>query len=74
MWISWKLLFQQGGYAYIAMGNSSQSTKKFIINFDESEFTKMGFKLKKTYKRKGEGQIVEVNPGEEKIILARVKN
>lgn len=22
MWISWKLLFQQGGYAYIAFGNN----------------------------------------------------
>jgi len=35
MWISWKLLFQQGGYAYIALGNSEKSDKKFIVSFDE---------------------------------------
>ena len=34
----------------------------------------MTFTLKKPYKGKGNGQIVEVLPGEEKIILARVKN
>lgn len=34
MWISWKLLFQQGGYAYIALGNSPSSKKKFIVTFD----------------------------------------
>ena len=35
MWIAWKLLYQQGGYAYIAFGNSSESQKKFFITFDE---------------------------------------
>ena len=35
MWISWKLLYQQGGYAYIALGNSSESKKKFHVTFDE---------------------------------------
>jgi hypothetical protein len=35
MWISWKLLFQQGGYAYIAIGNDKESNKKFVITFDE---------------------------------------
>jgi hypothetical protein len=34
MWIAWKLLYQQGGYAYIAFGNSSESQKKFVITFD----------------------------------------
>jgi hypothetical protein len=34
MWIAWKLLFQQGGFAYIAFGNSKESNKKFVITFD----------------------------------------
>jgi len=35
MWISWKLLFQQGGYAYVGMGVDSKSNKKFVIDFSE---------------------------------------
>jgi hypothetical protein len=34
MWISWKLLLQQGGYAYVAMGVDSSSNKKFVIDFN----------------------------------------
>lgn len=37
------------------------------------EFEKMNFKLKGEYKSKG-SQRIEIAPGEEKIILARVKN
>lgn len=33
MWISWKLLLQQGGYAYIGMGVDRNSNKKFVIDF-----------------------------------------
>jgi hypothetical protein len=33
MWISWKLLFKEGGFAFIAFGNSYDSNKKFKINF-----------------------------------------
>jgi hypothetical protein len=33
MWISWKLLLQQGGYAYVAMGVDGKSNKKFVIDF-----------------------------------------
>lgn len=36
MWISWKLLFQQGGFAYIAFGNSSDSDKKFVVTLHQS--------------------------------------
>lgn len=35
MWVSWKLLLQQGGYAYIAMGVDPLSNKKFVIDFNE---------------------------------------
>jgi hypothetical protein len=35
MWISWKLLLQQGGYAYVAMGVDPNSNKKFVIDFSE---------------------------------------
>lgn len=35
MWLSSKLLFQQGGYAYIAFGNEAGSNKKFIIDLEE---------------------------------------
>ncbi len=34
MWIAWKLLYQQGGYAYLAFGNHEDSNKKFVISFD----------------------------------------
>jgi hypothetical protein len=34
MWSSWKLI-AQGGYAYIAFGNSSESKSKFVISFKE---------------------------------------
>jgi hypothetical protein len=34
MWIAWKLLYQQGGYAYLAFGNHPDSNKKFVITFD----------------------------------------
>lgn len=34
----------------------------------------MHFKLKKDFKGKGDNQLLEVLPGEEKIILARVMN
>ncbi len=34
MWSSWKLV-TQGGYAYIAFGNRSESQSKFVITFKE---------------------------------------
>ena len=34
MWISWKLFYEKGGFAYIAFGVDSTSNKKFVINFD----------------------------------------
>jgi hypothetical protein len=73
MWISWKLLLQQGGYAYVAMGVDPQSNKKFVIDFSEQEFNSMNFKLKGTHKGQGQ-QRIEVHPGQEEIILARVDN
>ena len=62
MWISWKLLLQQGGYAYVAMGVDEQSNKKFVIDFSEEEFNNMNFKLKGEFKNKG-NQRIEVQPG-----------
>lgn len=53
MWISWKLLLQQGGYAYVAMGVDPLSNKKFVIDFNEEDFNKMNFKLKGEFKGKG---------------------
>ena len=73
MWISWKLLLQQGGYCYVAMGVDAQSNKKFVIDFNEEEFNAMNFKLKGSFKNKGQ-QRIEVLPGSEEIILGRVKN
>jgi hypothetical protein len=35
MWLSWKLLFKEGGYAYIAFGNEKGSKQKFVITFNE---------------------------------------
>lgn len=52
MWISYRLFYKQGGFAFVALGNKKQSTKKFIITFDEKDFNKMNFKLKKPYKNK----------------------
>ena len=34
MWIAWKLLHQQSGYAYLAFENHEDSNKKFVISFD----------------------------------------
>lgn len=73
MWISWKLLLQQGGYAYVAMGVDPNSNKKFVIDFSEEEFNRMGFHLKGRFKGHG-NQRIEVLPGHEQIILARVNN
>ena len=39
-----------------------------------SDFEATHFKLKKPYKRKGDGQKITVLPGEEKVIVVRVKN
>ena len=74
MWISYKLFYKQGGYAYIGIGNSEISNKKFIVTFDEKDFAEMNFKLKKPYKRIQGVQTIEVMPGEQKIILARTCN
>ena len=57
MWISWKLLLQQGGYAYVAMGVDPQSNKKFVIDFTEEDFNSMSFKLKGEFKGKGNQRI-----------------
>lgn len=35
MWIATKLLFQQGGFAYFALGNSAESDKNFVVSFNE---------------------------------------
>ena len=64
---------QQGGYAYVAVGVDAQSNKKFVIDFSEQEFKGMHFKLKKPHKGKG-SQKLEIWPGQEEIILARVEN
>jgi hypothetical protein len=34
MWVSYKLLFEKGGFAYVAFGNEIMSNKKFIVEFD----------------------------------------
>lgn len=73
MWLSSKLFFHQGGYAYIAFGNEHNSNKKFVIDLSEEEFSRMNFKLKGEFKNVG-NQKVEILPGEEKIFLARVRN
>ena len=57
MWISWKLLLQQGGYAYVAMGVDENSNKKFVIDFSEEDFNAMNFKLKGEFKGKGNQRI-----------------
>ena len=63
MWISYRLFYKQGGFAFIAIGNSQESTKKFLITFDEKDFTKMNFKLKKPFKNHENIQMLEVKPG-----------
>lgn len=34
MWISWKLFFEKGGYAYLAFGVQPGHNRKFVIHFD----------------------------------------
>ena len=33
IWVTWKLLYKQGGYGYIAFGNDKTSKKKIVVNF-----------------------------------------
>jgi hypothetical protein len=33
IWISWQLLFQKGGFAYLAAGNNRDSQQTVVINF-----------------------------------------
>lgn len=35
VWISWQLLFQKGGFAYLAVGNDRESNKNVVINYSE---------------------------------------
>lgn len=35
MWVSYKLLFEKGGFAYVAFGNEIMSDKNFVVEFDE---------------------------------------
>ena len=35
MWISWKLFFEKGGYAYLAFGVEPGHNRKFVIGFEE---------------------------------------
>jgi hypothetical protein len=63
MWISYRLFYKQGGFAFIAVGNKPQSNKKFLITFDEKDFIKMNFKLKKPFKNIDQIQTLEVLPG-----------
>jgi hypothetical protein len=63
MWISYRLFYKQGGFAFIAVGNKLESNKKFLITFDEKDFIKMNFKLKKPFKNVEKIQNLEVLPG-----------
>ena len=79
MWISWRLFYLKAGLAFISFGVDIVCTKKFIVSFDEKyyirllrDFKDMNYILKKPYKGKGKVTL-EVNPGEEKIIVARIK-
>jgi hypothetical protein len=33
MWISWKLMFKEGGFAFIVFGNQKGNNKKFHVKF-----------------------------------------
>ncbi len=35
MWLSWKLFYEKGGYAFIAFGVDVACNKKFKIEFNE---------------------------------------
>ena len=35
MWLSWKLFYEKGGYAFIAFGVDSSCNKKFKVEIDE---------------------------------------
>ena len=49
MWVSWKLLYEKGGYAFIAFGVEPVSLKKFKVVIDEREINELGFVIKKPY-------------------------
>lgn len=35
MWVSWKLFFEKGGYAFLAFGVEAGLNRKFVITLDE---------------------------------------
>jgi hypothetical protein len=35
VWMSWQLLFQKGGFAYLAAGNSPDSQQTVAITYNE---------------------------------------
>lgn len=52
MWISWKLFYEKGGYAFMAFGVDVAAHKKFKIEFYEKDFQELNFSLKKPFKGK----------------------
>jgi len=35
MWISWKLMYKEGGYAYICFGAEKEAQSKWSVTFNE---------------------------------------
>lgn len=35
MWISWKLMYKEGGYAYICFGAQKEAKSKWVVTFNE---------------------------------------
>jgi hypothetical protein len=35
MWIYRKLMYNEGGFGFLAFSNDAQSKKKFVVSFDE---------------------------------------
>ena len=59
MWISWKLFYEKGGFAYIVFGVDANANKKFKVELAEKyfiplwqRFWRVEFHVKKTSQRK----------------------
>ena len=44
------MLFQKGGYAYIAIGNNADNPYSITLPFSKNDFTALHYKVKKPLK------------------------
>lgn len=70
--VSLKILYEETGYAYISIFVAPEATVSLRMEFERGELEIRGFYVKKPYKYGGRVVVVEIRPGESKIVLFKV--